>query len=58
MIKNSQTDIPAKLPLTPEMEVWKYEDDIGFPILLSLLFFGHIAAFVFCIIQIIQAVLR
>lgn len=55
MAKNIQTDITEKLPPTLEMEVWGREDDIGFPIFLAVLFLGHMAAFVFCIIQ---AVLR
>lgn len=52
MVKHDYTDTQEeKLPSTPSMDVWEYEDDIAFPIILGLLFFVYVAAFAFCIIQ-------
>lgn len=37
MEQHDKTDIPTDLPTRPELEVWKYEDDIGLPILMGVL---------------------
>lgn len=58
MAQHTQADTkPSELPSTPEMEVWEFEDDIGFPIFLWLLGILLVAGSIFCIMEAVIRVL-